>query len=319
MPHLGRWASPDPLQIHAGGGGEFGNSYHYVSGNLLQATDPTGLGDEPIVVETNQRPGDAEFSVWVEDPNEQLPKHANEVATTEEAVLAYAGKHDLVVYRYNEDADFDLREARVEAIRQWAMREVDEAFANRLAGRYTALNSLSDATETTAEYAGAGALGGVVGLVAQAAADATRAAAEASGADEEDAATAAAVVAVTVGLLSAARALRPAAARAAPTGGTGDRVDFDAVLRSGPRARPIPPGPTPSAAPTLGERARTAATNTHLRLLRSAPGRFVEGFGAGLAESTSNAGNPVPTVSEGRATELGRALGTVVGTIINGQ
>ncbi len=43
MPHLGRWASPDPLQIHAGGGGEFGNSYHYVSGSLLQARDPLGL------------------------------------------------------------------------------------------------------------------------------------------------------------------------------------------------------------------------------------------------------------------------------------
>jgi hypothetical protein len=46
MPHLGRWASPDPLQIHAGGGGEFGNSYHYVSGNLLQARDPMGFGPE---------------------------------------------------------------------------------------------------------------------------------------------------------------------------------------------------------------------------------------------------------------------------------
>jgi RHS repeat-associated protein len=48
MPHLGRWASPDPLQIHAGGGGEFGNSYHYVSGNLLQARDPNGLKIERI-------------------------------------------------------------------------------------------------------------------------------------------------------------------------------------------------------------------------------------------------------------------------------
>ncbi|MBO6940098.1 MAG: hypothetical protein JJ863_34320 [Deltaproteobacteria bacterium] len=43
MPHLGRWASPDPLQVHGGGGGEFGNSYHYVAGNLLQARDPLGL------------------------------------------------------------------------------------------------------------------------------------------------------------------------------------------------------------------------------------------------------------------------------------
>ena len=43
LQHLGRWASPDPLQVHAGGGGEFGNSYHYVGGNLLQARDPMGL------------------------------------------------------------------------------------------------------------------------------------------------------------------------------------------------------------------------------------------------------------------------------------
>jgi RHS repeat-associated protein len=43
MPHLGRWASADPLQTHGGGGGEFGNSYHYVAGNVLQARDPNGL------------------------------------------------------------------------------------------------------------------------------------------------------------------------------------------------------------------------------------------------------------------------------------
>ncbi|MEM9075011.1 MAG: RHS repeat-associated core domain-containing protein, partial [Myxococcota bacterium] len=43
MPHLGRWASPDPLQTHAMGGGEAMNSYHYVGGNYLQARDPLGL------------------------------------------------------------------------------------------------------------------------------------------------------------------------------------------------------------------------------------------------------------------------------------
>jgi len=43
MPHLGRWASADPLQTHGGGGGEFGNSYHYVEGNLLQSRDSLGL------------------------------------------------------------------------------------------------------------------------------------------------------------------------------------------------------------------------------------------------------------------------------------
>jgi RHS repeat-associated protein len=40
---IGRWATPDPLSVHLAGGGEAGNSYHYVSGNLLQARDPLGL------------------------------------------------------------------------------------------------------------------------------------------------------------------------------------------------------------------------------------------------------------------------------------
>ena len=44
IPRLGRWASVDPLEIHAvGEGGEALNGYHYVSGNLLQARDPLGL------------------------------------------------------------------------------------------------------------------------------------------------------------------------------------------------------------------------------------------------------------------------------------
>jgi RHS repeat-associated protein len=41
--HLGRWTTPDPLHVHAVGGGEALNSYHYVAGNLLQARDPLGL------------------------------------------------------------------------------------------------------------------------------------------------------------------------------------------------------------------------------------------------------------------------------------
>jgi len=43
LARLGRWASPDPLHVHASGGGEALNSYHYVGGNLLQARDPVGL------------------------------------------------------------------------------------------------------------------------------------------------------------------------------------------------------------------------------------------------------------------------------------
>jgi len=54
IPRIGRWATPDPLSIHAAGGGESLNSYHYVSGNLLQARDPNGLkvvGPQPTVQE----------------------------------------------------------------------------------------------------------------------------------------------------------------------------------------------------------------------------------------------------------------------------
>jgi RHS repeat-associated protein len=46
IPRIGRWASPDPLSIHAAEGGEVGNAYHYVAGNLLQARDPLGLEAE---------------------------------------------------------------------------------------------------------------------------------------------------------------------------------------------------------------------------------------------------------------------------------
>ncbi|MCA9574635.1 MAG: SpvB/TcaC N-terminal domain-containing protein [Polyangiales bacterium] len=43
IPRLGRWASVDPLSVHAMGGGEAMNGYHYVGGSLLQARDPLGL------------------------------------------------------------------------------------------------------------------------------------------------------------------------------------------------------------------------------------------------------------------------------------
>ena len=48
---IGRWATPDPLSVHALGGGEFGNSYHYVGGNLLQGRDPFGLEEPDAGVE----------------------------------------------------------------------------------------------------------------------------------------------------------------------------------------------------------------------------------------------------------------------------
>src|SRR5690606_21377736 len=48
IPRIGRWASADPLAVHAVGGGEALNSYHYVGGNLLQGRDPDGLSPPNI-------------------------------------------------------------------------------------------------------------------------------------------------------------------------------------------------------------------------------------------------------------------------------
>jgi RHS repeat-associated protein len=56
-PYLGRWASPDPLQIHAGGGDP--NPYAYVRGKLAQSTDPTGFEDvvfDPDSIEGKRPP-----------------------------------------------------------------------------------------------------------------------------------------------------------------------------------------------------------------------------------------------------------------------
>ncbi|GAB5547643.1 MAG: hypothetical protein SangKO_074030 [Sandaracinaceae bacterium] len=43
IPRVGRWASPDPLHVHAAGGGEGLNGFHYVGGDLLKGRDPLGL------------------------------------------------------------------------------------------------------------------------------------------------------------------------------------------------------------------------------------------------------------------------------------
>jgi RHS repeat-associated protein len=74
MAHLGRWASPDPLQTHAVGGGEAVNGYHYVSGNVLQARDPVGLDAEYTVSETSQEVkvvAHVEIVVWGTDADSE--------------------------------------------------------------------------------------------------------------------------------------------------------------------------------------------------------------------------------------------------------
>jgi RHS repeat-associated protein len=40
---VGRWTSPDPAHVHASGGGQVLNCYHYVAGNAFQARDSLGL------------------------------------------------------------------------------------------------------------------------------------------------------------------------------------------------------------------------------------------------------------------------------------
>ncbi len=65
MAHLGRWASPDPLQTHAVGGGEAVNGYHYVGGNLLQARDPLGLHADPEVTQRDSSGAPTEVTIHV--------------------------------------------------------------------------------------------------------------------------------------------------------------------------------------------------------------------------------------------------------------
>jgi RHS repeat-associated protein len=76
MPHLGRWACPDPAQIHGLGGGEAMNNYHYVAGQAYQVTDPTGLAPETgdtsaAAIQQSEEPtesGGTEFTLF--DANE---------------------------------------------------------------------------------------------------------------------------------------------------------------------------------------------------------------------------------------------------------
>ncbi len=108
MPHLGRWASPDPLQVHAGGGGEFGNSYHYISGNLLQARDPLGLLDPdatPPAATANDQA--AEQSI---DPDDATAHRVASAAMQLEDQVETANFH---ILRAGAMPDRDLESTRV--------------------------------------------------------------------------------------------------------------------------------------------------------------------------------------------------------------
>jgi len=113
---IGRWASPDPLQIHAAGGGEVGNSYHYVSGNLLKGRDPLGLDDK-------DKPPD--------DPSAGRPS-AGRLTTTgtdrrgRSAALAASPNPDIAAQR---------AEGRAEAVRQFGSRGFADYLNDKGAGQ----------------------------------------------------------------------------------------------------------------------------------------------------------------------------------------
>lgn len=82
--HLGRWTTPDPLHVHAVGGGEALNSYHYVSGNLLQARDPIGLDDEMAHI------SEAYMRALEEGPSAVYAKHTGAALERRNAQIAVA-------------------------------------------------------------------------------------------------------------------------------------------------------------------------------------------------------------------------------------
>ncbi|HJL44359.1 MAG TPA: RHS repeat-associated core domain-containing protein, partial [Polyangiaceae bacterium LLY-WYZ-15_(1-7)] len=88
VPRLGRWATPDPLAIHEAGGGEALNSYHYVSGNLLQVRDPLGLeGDAAGPVEVS--PEMQSFvDGWIQDHAVEIAAETGVVHTARMTITA---------------------------------------------------------------------------------------------------------------------------------------------------------------------------------------------------------------------------------------
>lgn len=125
IPRIGRWASPDPLAIHAAGGGEVLNAYHYVSGNLLQARDPIGLesedrtsdsGGTAAPIEVNTAPEGIRYGQeFVLIPGE-VPEGAERIAKhtylAPQSTLESLKERGANSYVYNPDAKLSLETAR---------------------------------------------------------------------------------------------------------------------------------------------------------------------------------------------------------------
>ncbi len=64
--HLGRWASADPLSVHVARGGEFGNGFRCIGGNVPQGRDPLGLScgeDQGCASDDTRVAGEADTSM----------------------------------------------------------------------------------------------------------------------------------------------------------------------------------------------------------------------------------------------------------------
>jgi len=119
LPYLGRWASPDPLEIHNEDGGEALNNYHYISGNLLKGRDPLGLKDESAALifaksldkkrTEQEKMNDVIEYLNTYDPWSPIEKGAGErlpVAKRYDAMFQYQGLDSSVLESF-EDAKYD--------------------------------------------------------------------------------------------------------------------------------------------------------------------------------------------------------------------
>ncbi len=116
IPRIGRWASPDPLHVHAAGGGEALNSYHYVSGNLLQAVDPLGLDavDDAVPVRSGVD-GMQPDQVFAVMPGAETP---NSIPSMSRDQLNNLADQGATLFKHSPDAPMSLEDALTLELKQ---------------------------------------------------------------------------------------------------------------------------------------------------------------------------------------------------------
>jgi RHS repeat-associated protein len=225
--HIGRWASPDPLHVHAVGGGEALNSYHYVAGNLLQARDPLGLEDDAgptvQVANVNTRPAELpeDVNFWAYDhsaPATATINDSNRIVTVPSLVdpeefVRYVQENDLTVYHYDPDAEVGHIAAQYAAGLAAAFDQRDGL--EGLIGAGKAMRGAEVVNVIAAQFAGA-ATGGSEGVAGWLVGSSTQAGLEAAGADPQWAQGAGILAGSAAGIGLGARIRQPAASSEPP-------------------------------------------------------------------------------------------------------